>query len=222
MPLEFQGRGPCKDPRNLILMVDETTANLPLGDAWGGRRTAGPAHAHGSPVHRSEFPARGELVQRARRLRDLRSEHRGLSCPSLAGLAETQRSARTAGHRSTAYPCPAAAARGHGNLRRAGTRRLCLNRRTARRPASTVFQRLLAQNLPGACDQRSRRFGKRAVDGSYRSGVMLSDGLLLSAAEIALMESVPDLVFLNCCHLAQRRGGNGNRLAAGLSRNSSR
>jgi CHAT domain-containing protein len=32
-----------------------------------------------------------------------------------------------------------------------------------------------------------------------RTGVVLSNGLLLTAAEIAALEVVPDLVFLNCC-----------------------
>ncbi|MCB1825190.1 MAG: CHAT domain-containing protein [Candidatus Competibacteraceae bacterium] len=36
-----------------------------------------------------------------------------------------------------------------------------------------------------------------------RSGVVLSDGLLLTAAEIGQMEMVPDLVFLNCCFLGK-------------------
>jgi CHAT domain-containing protein/triacylglycerol esterase/lipase EstA (alpha/beta hydrolase family) len=36
-----------------------------------------------------------------------------------------------------------------------------------------------------------------------RSGVVLSDGLLVTAAEIDAMEVVPDVVFLNCCHLGQ-------------------
>lgn len=37
--------------------------------------------------------------------------------------------------------------------------------------------------------------------GDRRSGVVLTDGMLLGAAEIEGMENVPDLVFLNCCHL---------------------
>jgi CHAT domain-containing protein len=32
---------------------------------------------------------------------------------------------------------------------------------------------------------------------------VLSDGLLITAAEIDAMEIVPDLVFLNCCHLGK-------------------
>ena len=46
-------------------------------------------------------------------------------------------------------------------------------------------------------------FEEKAADGRSRSGVVLSDGLLLGAAEIGQMEIVPDLVFLNCCHLAK-------------------
>ncbi len=40
-------------------------------------------------------------------------------------------------------------------------------------------------------------------DGRRRSGVVLSDGLLITAAEIAAMETVPELVVLSCCHLGQ-------------------
>jgi CHAT domain-containing protein len=57
-----------------------------------------------------------------------------------------------------------------------------------------------------------------------RTGVVLSDGLFLTAAELRQMEQVPDLVFLNCCHLgemdadsAQARN-EGYRLAASISR----
>jgi len=44
-------------------------------------------------------------------------------------------------------------------------------------------------------------YDERAADGRERSGVVLSDGLLITAAEIDAMETVPELVFLNCCHL---------------------
>jgi hypothetical protein len=64
-------------------------------------------------------------------------------------------------------------------------------------------------------------FDLRHVDGRRRSGVVLSDGLLITAAEIEAMETVPELVFLNCCHLGQVndptvRGG--NKLAASVAR----
>ena len=63
-------------------------------------------------------------------------------------------------------------------------------------------------------------YGRQARDGSWRSGVVLSDGLLLSASEIGRMENVPDLVFLSCCNLGKAgiHEGGGNRLAASLAR----
>ena len=63
-------------------------------------------------------------------------------------------------------------------------------------------------------------FDLRSADGRTRSGVVLSDGLFLTAAEIGQMEIVPDLVFLNCCHLAKMdvRPVAYNRLAYSISR----
>jgi hypothetical protein len=62
-------------------------------------------------------------------------------------------------------------------------------------------------------------FNLRHADGRRRSGVLLSDGLLITAAEIEAMEIVPDLVFLNCCHLGQIDiGRDGNKLAASVAR----
>ena len=52
-----------------------------------------------------------------------------------------------------------------------------------------------------------------------RSGVVLSDGLLITAAEIVAMETVPEVVFLNCCHLGKvDYGRDGNKLAASIAR----
>lgn len=57
------------------------------------------------------------------------------------------------------------------------------------------------------------------ADGRRRSGVVLSDGLLVTAAEIGAMEVVPEFVFLNCCHLGQVDfGREGNKLAASVAR----
>ena len=65
-------------------------------------------------------------------------------------------------------------------------------------------------------------------DGVERTGVLLSDGVLITAAEVRAMEQVPELVFLNCCHLGQMSEParapvlagtrNANRLAASLAR----
>ena len=59
-----------------------------------------------------------------------------------------------------------------------------------------------------------------ARDGRARSGVVLSDGLLLTAAEVGQMEVVPELVFLNCCHLGAMVASpeSANRLAYSLAR----
>jgi len=56
-----------------------------------------------------------------------------------------------------------------------------------------------------------------------RSGMLLDGGLFLTAAEIRQMRQVPDLVFLNCCHLGQVGPESAsnvafNRLAASISR----
>ncbi|MCV2353398.1 CHAT domain-containing protein [Paucibacter sp. B2R-40] len=60
------------------------------------------------------------------------------------------------------------------------------------------------------------------ADGRNRSGVLLSDGLLITAAEIMAMETVPELVFMNCCHLGQvdneTQGPGSNKLAASVAR----
>ena len=56
--------------------------------------------------------------------------------------------------------------------------------------------RILHISAHGVFDLRARRRPRR-------SGVVLSDGLLITAAEIDAMEIVPELVFLNCCHLGK-------------------
>jgi CHAT domain-containing protein/pimeloyl-ACP methyl ester carboxylesterase len=55
-------------------------------------------------------------------------------------------------------------------------------------------------------------------DGKPRSGICLSDGILITAAEIQAMEIVPELVFLNCCHAGRVAGTAFNRLAHSISR----
>jgi hypothetical protein len=64
-------------------------------------------------------------------------------------------------------------------------------------------------------------FDLRHADGRTRSGVLLSDGVLLTAAEVDAMEVVPELVFLNCCHLGKVDSvhvRDGNKLAASIAR----
>ncbi|WP_300340357.1 CHAT domain-containing protein [Accumulibacter sp.] len=71
-------------------------------------------------------------------------------------------------------------------------------------------------------------FDQLHADERRRTGVVLSDGLLITAAEIEAMETVPELVFLSCCHLGKVDGAaddsgertvrDGNRLAASIAR----
>jgi CHAT domain-containing protein len=62
-------------------------------------------------------------------------------------------------------------------------------------------------------------FELTARDGEPRSGVVLSDGIVLTAAEVGQLEVVPDLVFLNCCHLGKVDAMPAyNRLAYSLAR----
>lgn len=85
--------------------------------------------------------------------------------------------------------------------------------------ASAVLTRLYGQPWRFLHISAHGAFDLLHVDGRRRSGVLLSGGLLITAAEIAAMESVPELVFLNCCHLGQiDTGRGGNKLAASIAR----
>ncbi|MGB0847446.1 MAG: DUF7379 domain-containing protein [Thiolinea sp.] len=93
---------------------------------------------------------------------------------------------------------------------------------TAIQVFNTLFKkpyRILMIAAHGEVNVMSRRDGKR------RTGVVLSDGVMLTAAEIGQMEVVPDLVFLNCCHLSKldnsvqnAESSSYNRLAYSVSR----
>jgi tetratricopeptide (TPR) repeat protein len=92
--------------------------------------------------------------------------------------------------------------------------------------ALDVFNRLFAQpyrilHLAGHGYYEASTMADRPA----RSGMVLEGGLYLTAVEIAQMRQVPDLVFLNCCHLAkmgpEAKETNPvayNKLAASLSR----
>ena len=63
------------------------------------------------------------------------------------------------------------------------------------------------------------------ANGKARSGMVLDNGVFLTAVEVEQMQQVPELVFLNCCHIGQTgpepvrtNGVEFNRLAASVSR----
>ena len=91
------------------------------------------------------------------------------------------------------------------------------------RSASEVLTRMYARPWRILHISAHGVFDLEHADGLSRSGVLLSGGLLITAAEIAAMETVPELVFLNCCHLGkvspqQHSGRGGNKLAASVAR----
>ncbi|MBN8452911.1 CHAT domain-containing protein [Accumulibacter sp.] len=69
--------------------------------------------------------------------------------------------------------------------------------------ACDVLTRLYQENYRLLYISAHGVFDQLHADGRRRSGVVLSDGLLLTAAEIRAMETVPELVFLSCCHLGK-------------------
>ncbi len=92
---------------------------------------------------------------------------------------------------------------------------------TAVQVFNTLFKhayRILVIAAHGVVNVARRHGGKR------QTGVVLSDGAMLTAAEIGQMEVVPELVFLNCCHLAKvdkeaiDESRDFNKLAYSLSR----
>lgn len=89
----------------------------------------------------------------------------------------------------------------------------------AERPAKDVLAALYRKAYRFLHISAHGVFDLPHADGVRRSGVLLSDGLLITAAEIAAMESVPELVFLNCCHLGKIEfASDGNKLAASVAR----
>ncbi|PID49133.1 MAG: hypothetical protein CR991_07855 [Proteobacteria bacterium] len=90
--------------------------------------------------------------------------------------------------------------------------------------ATHIFNELFKQPYRVLMIAAHGEYRLLAQDGIERTGVILSDGVLLTAAEMGQMEEVPDLVFLNCCHLGQTgetaplNNTPYNRLAYSLSR----
>lgn len=84
--------------------------------------------------------------------------------------------------------------------------------------ASEIFKQLFARayrviHIAGHGYYREAEIGHVEA----KAGVVLSDGLFLTAAEIATMDPIPELVFLNCCHLGQMGGTAYNKMAASIS-----
>ena len=121
--------------------------------------------------------------------------------PSVEGFAEAF--STPAGPRTADPPdLPGAQAEAEAVARLLGGMGYAVNPVPATRPArATVLAALYQQPWRILHISAHGVFDLRHADGRLRSGVVLSDGLLITAAEIGAMEVVPELVFLNCCHL---------------------
>jgi hypothetical protein len=186
----------------IVLVVDDYTANLPwelmFADAPVARpakAAAGPAHAGGPSTRHRHLPPPGAPGFRAHWLLSSAIRRSRVS------------SRRFADPRRPDAARPAAARRG---ARRTRWRRYCrplgyqvelAGDRSDRR--ADVLTCAVPAGVSAAAHLGARRFRPAHIDGRRRTGVVLSDGLLITAAEIQAMETVPELVFLSCCHLGK-------------------
>jgi hypothetical protein len=219
VPLDFKGA--ARKAGNLILVVDESTANLP----WEM------LEADGKPLVLRTRVVRQFMTPRFRQ-QVVRTDTLSacvIANPSTDGFhaqfggpgwkPATGPDGRSA--RDSLADLPGAAGEGDAVSRVLTDAGYAVTIAPPDSAASDVFTRLFARPYRILMVSAHGIFAKQAADGSYRSGVVLSDGLLLSATEIGLMENVPDLVFLSCCHLGKigaAAGSNSNRLAYSLAR----
>jgi tetratricopeptide (TPR) repeat protein len=211
VPLDFKDA--ARQLRRVVLVLDDATANLP----WELMSADDPEAGEKLPL------AVRAAVVRQLETRDFRRhvreayQHRALAIgnPSVQGFgakfghakdpdalphAETEAQAVAAILRGVGYDCTEVIGEG--------------------RRASDVFAALYRQPYRFVHVSAHGVFDARHQDGLYRTGVVLSDGLLITAAEIEAMETVPELVFLNCCHLGKLdvTVRDGNKLAASIAR----
>lgn len=212
MPLEFKAT--ARDTEKLVLVVDGYTANLPWEMLQADdqplalktaivRKFASPRYRRNpliltrkvacviaNPSTRGYHAAFGDAM-------DVAAAPQADHLPNLPGAA-----AEGAAIRDLLAECGYEVTYGEGL------------------EALDVFARLFHQPWRIVVIAAHGVFRVVARDGRARSGVVLSDGLLLTAAEVGQMETVPELVFLNCCHLGamsvQRETA--NRLAYSLAR----
>ena len=217
LPLEFKAA--ARKAHNLVLMVDESTANLP----WEL------LEADGEPLVRTTRMVRQFMTSRFRReiVRTDALSACVIANPSTEGyFAQFGGAGWTPQLDAQGQPRPdrlpsldGAAREGDAVVRILEGAGYAVSHSPPDALAGDVFARLFARPCRILVIAAHGIHAKRAADGRYRSGVVLSDGLLLSAAEIGLMETVPDLVFLSCCHLGKiGSGSDDQRLAASLAR----
>ncbi|VVN05274.1 hypothetical protein PS662_03563 [Pseudomonas fluorescens] len=218
LPIEFKSS--VRKSRNLIMMVDQSSANLPLEML----------ESNGEPLIRRTRMIRQFITGRFRR-EVLRTDSMSacvIANPSTEGYYTQFGGPQWSERLKLPGPAPndwLPDLEGAAKEGEAVTRVLdgagyttCAVPPDAR--AGEVFTQLFARPYRVLVVAAHGIFAKTGKDGVLRSGVVLSDGLLLTAAEVDRMEIVPDLVFLSCCHLAKMEAfdQSDNRLAASLAR----
>ncbi len=223
VPHEFKDA--ARQLERVVLVVDAATANLPwelmLADAPGTSDDGLPMAVR-TPVVRqlSSMHFRAQVRQALDRSALV------VGNPSVEGFGaafpDPRRPDPTSDPADNPDPPPLPGAEAEANAVAAvlgGLNYVVTSAIGADYPASAVLgllyrqpYRLLHMSAHGVFDLLHR-------DGRRRSGVVLSGGLLITAAEIAAMETVPELVYLSCCHLGQIDATvrDGNKLAASIA-----
>ena len=208
----------------VVLVVDTATANLPWELMLPEAIPDGSIPAAGAPEPLAvRTPVVRQLAssQFRRQVRQAPSRHAlVVGNPSVEGFARHFPDPRNPnGLEPDALPGAEAEATGVAKLL-TGLGYACSRAIGADTTAAMVLAKLYRQPYRVLHISAHGVFEQRHIDGYTRSGVVLSGGLLITATEIAAMEAVPELVFLNCCHLGQVDATvrNGNKLAASVAR----
>ncbi|MBE2243390.1 MAG: CHAT domain-containing protein [Burkholderiaceae bacterium] len=224
VPHEFKDA--ARQLERVVLVVDAATANLPwelmLADAAGASGDALPMAVR-TPVVRQLASKRFRIQVR----QALERNALVVGNPSVEGFGAAFPDPRQPERSDNPDPPPLPGAEAEANAVAAVLG--ALNYRVAQAigadvPASEVLALLYRQPYRLLHVAAHGIFDLPHRDGRRRSGVVLSGGLLITAAEIAAMESVPELVYLSCCHLGQIDATtrdatvrDGNKLAASIA-----
>lgn len=206
VPLDYKAA--AREQSRLLLVLDEYTANLP----WELLQSEGEALVLRIPMVRQLATSRFRTRVRSA----------GSNSACIIAAPETHGFNRRFPTDAKALAdLPGAIAESQAiemQLRNAGWRDITLTPpgKSALDILNTLFERpyrVLTIAAHGIFEAQGR-------DGRAYSGVVLSDGQLITAVEVSQMEVVPELVFLNCCHLGSINNGYStpNRLAYSLSR----
>jgi CHAT domain-containing protein/pimeloyl-ACP methyl ester carboxylesterase len=214
VPLNF--RAVAREASNLILVLDSYTANLP----WEMLEVDGEPLVLKTRLVRQLTSTRYRQEPRSTRERSAYV----ISNPSTQGYLSTFGDATPADpNQDRLADLPGAEEEGQviiSALEQA-TKPYTVSTPAGERLSTDVITGLLARpyRLLVICGHGV--FQVTDKQGQQRSGVVLSKGRLLTAAEVSCMGVVPDLVFLNCCHLGEMAGGeprSDNKLAYSLAR----